>query len=134
MKYELVVVGALDTNCYLVYCEETRACAIVDPGAEPGKIFAAVAALELKPALILNTHGHLDHIGANRDMKEKYAVPLYLHAADAGMLEVTEHIELSLLLGARDSPPPDRLLVDGDKITVGRTSLRVLHTDRKSVV
>jgi len=128
MKYELVVVGALDTNCYLVYCEETRACAIVDPGAEPGKIFAAVAALELKPALILNTHGHLDHIGANRDMKEKYAVPLYLHAADAGMLEVTEHIELSLLLGARDSPPPDRLLVDGDKITVGRTSLRVLHT------
>jgi glyoxylase-like metal-dependent hydrolase (beta-lactamase superfamily II) len=128
MKYELVVVGALDTNCYLVYCEETRACAIVDPGAEPGKIFAAVAALELKPALILNTHGHLDHIGANRDMKEKYAVPLYLHAADAGMLEATEHIELSLLLGARDSPPPDRLLVDGDKITVGRTSLRVIHT------
>jgi glyoxylase-like metal-dependent hydrolase (beta-lactamase superfamily II) len=128
MKYELVVVGALDTNCYLFYCEESRVCAIIDPGAEPRKIVGAIAGLELKPALILNTHGHLDHIGANRDMKEKYAVPLYLHAADAGMLEATERIELSLLLGARDSPPPDRLLVDGDEIAVGRSSLRVIHT------
>jgi glyoxylase-like metal-dependent hydrolase (beta-lactamase superfamily II) len=128
MKYEIVVVGALETNCYLVYCAESRACAIIDPGAEPGKIFAAVAGLELKPALILNTHGHVDHIGANRDMKDKYAIPLYLHAADATMLGVSEHIELSLLLGAKDSPSPDRLLVDGDSIQVGRTSLRVMHT------
>jgi len=128
MRYEIVVVGPLETNCYLVYCEESRACAIVDPGAEPGKIIAAVAGLELKPALILNTHGHVDHIGANRDMKDKYSVPLYLHAADAAMLEVGEHIELSLLLGAKDSPPPDRLLVDGDTIQVGRVSLKVIHT------
>lgn len=128
MKYEIVVVGALETNCYLVYCEKSRACAIIDPGAEPGKIIAAVADLELKPALILNTHGHVDHIGANRDMKEKYAVPLYLHAADTNMLEVTEHIEISLLLGAKDSPPPDRLLVDGDEIRVGLSALLVIHT------
>jgi hydroxyacylglutathione hydrolase len=128
MKYEIIVVGPLETNCYLVYCEESRACAIIDPGAEPGKIFAAVAGLELKPALILNTHGHVDHIGANRDMKDKYSVPLYLHAADVTMLEVSEHIELSLLLGAQESPPPDRLLVDGDSVPVGRASLRVIHT------
>jgi glyoxylase-like metal-dependent hydrolase (beta-lactamase superfamily II) len=128
MKYELVVVGPLETNCYLVYCEESRTCAIIDPGAEPGKIFAAVAGLELKPALILNTHGHVDHIGANRDMKDKYAIPLYLHAADATMLEVSEHIELSLLLGAKNSPSPDRLLVDGDSIQVGGEALRVVHT------
>lgn len=128
MAYEIVVVGALDTNCYLFYCAESHACAIIDPGAEPGKIFAAVASLELKPALILNTHGHVDHIGANRDMKEKYGVPLYLHAADVPMLKVTEHVELSLLLGARDSPAPDHLLVDGDAIAVGRETLRVIHT------
>jgi glyoxylase-like metal-dependent hydrolase (beta-lactamase superfamily II) len=128
MKYEIVVVGSLDTNCYLCYCETSGACAIIDPGAEPLKIVAAVAALELKPALILNTHGHVDHIGANRDMKDKYGVPLYLHSADASMLEVSDHIELSLLLGVQESPPPDRLLVDGDKISVGRGSLRVIHT------
>jgi glyoxylase-like metal-dependent hydrolase (beta-lactamase superfamily II) len=128
MAYEIVVVGALETNCYLFYSAGSRACAIIDPGAEPGKIFAAVADLELKPALILNTHGHVDHIGANRDIKEKYDVPLYLHAADVPMLKVTEHVELSLLLGARDSPAPDHLLVDGDAIPVGSETLRVIHT------
>ncbi len=128
MKYEIVVVGALETNCYLVYCEESRACAIVDPGAEPGKIVHAVAELELKPALILNTHGHVDHVGANREMKDKYGVPLYLHSADADLLKGPEHIELSLLLGVLESPLPDRLLVDGDDVPVGRSSLRVIHT------
>jgi hydroxyacylglutathione hydrolase len=128
MKYELVVVGALETNCYLVYCEETRACAVVDPGADHEKIVAAVADLELKPAVVLNTHGHVDHIGANSDIIRKYAVPLAMHAADTGMLQVSDYIELSLLLGARNSPPPDRLLADGDEIAVGRTSLRVIHT------
>ena len=128
MKYELVVVGALETNCYLVYCEETRDCAVIDPGADPEKIISTVADLELKPVVVLNTHGHVDHIGANSDIIQKYAVPLAMHAADTGMLQVSDYIELSLLLGARNSPAPDRLLAEGDEIAVGRTSLRVIHT------
>lgn len=128
MKYELVVVGALETNCYLVYCEESRSCAVIDPGADPEKIIATVADLELKPVVVLNTHGHVDHIGANSDIVRKYAVPLAIHDADAGMLQVSDYIELSLLLGAKNSPPPDRLLSDGDEIAVGRASLRVVHT------
>jgi hydroxyacylglutathione hydrolase len=132
MAYEIVVVGALggeiETNCYLFYCEASRACAIIDPGAEPGKIFAAVADLELKPALILNTHGHIDHIGANRDMKDKYGVPIYLHSADAPMLKIMERVELGLVFGSRDLPSPDRLLVDGDEIAVGGKALRAIHT------
>jgi hydroxyacylglutathione hydrolase len=128
MKYELVVVGALETNCYLAYGGASRACAIIDPGAEPEKIFAAVAALELVPSVILNTHGHVDHTGANRDMKDKYSVPLWIHAADAPMIEASDHIQISLMLGAKDSPRPDRLLADGDTVPVGNDSLRVVHT------
>jgi len=127
MKYEIVVVGALETNCYLVYDEGTRDCAVIDPGADPEKIVATIADLELKPVVVLNTHGHVDHIGANAGIVEKYAVPLAMHAADTGMLQVSDFIELSLLLGARNSPPPDRLLAEGDEIAVGRTSLRVIH-------
>ena len=128
VKYELVVVGALETNCYLVYCEETRDCAVIDPGADPEKIIAAVADLELKPVVVLNTHGHVDHIGANSEIVKHYGAPLAMHAADTGMLQVSDFIELSLLLGARNSPAPDRLLADGDEVFFGRTSLRVLHT------
>jgi glyoxylase-like metal-dependent hydrolase (beta-lactamase superfamily II) len=127
MKYELVIVGALETNCYLVYCEETRACAVIDPGADPEKIISAVADLELKPVIVLNTHGHVDHVGGNSDIVRKYGVPLAMHAADTGMLQVSDYIELSLLLGARNSPPPDRLLAEGDEIAVGRITLRVMH-------
>ena len=128
MRYELVIVGALETNCYLVYCDHTRECAIIDPGADPEKIFPVIAELELKPALILNTHGHVDHIGANSDMKEKFHVPLCIHPLDSPMLQEGAQFELGLFLGAKASPPADRLLNDGDRLDIGRSSLEIIHT------
>jgi hydroxyacylglutathione hydrolase len=123
-----VVVGALETNCYLVYCPETLDCAIVDPGAAPERIIAAVAERELKPIAILNTHGHIDHIGSNREMKNKYRVPLRIHKADGPMLAHIQSVELSLLLGAEESPPADSYLTEGEAVTIGRCSLAVIHT------
>jgi glyoxylase-like metal-dependent hydrolase (beta-lactamase superfamily II) len=128
MKYKEVVVGALETNCYLVYCEETFQCAVVDPGAEPERIFLEIAEAELKPVVIINTHGHVDHIGANRDMKDHFGVPLYIHAADSPMLGKIQQLELSLFLGAKNSPPADYLMSDGEEIKIGNSVLRVLHT------
>ena len=54
MKYETLVVGALETNCYLVYCPLTKECAVVDPGAEAEEIFRLVAIKGVKPVIILN--------------------------------------------------------------------------------
>ncbi|MBN2198415.1 MAG: MBL fold metallo-hydrolase [Candidatus Aminicenantes bacterium] len=128
MKYQTVVVGPLETNCYLVYCEETKECAVVDPGAEPDRIFLEISELGVTPVAILNTHGHLDHIGANRDIKDHYGVPLWIHAADTFLLESEQNNELRFWLNAKDSPPADRFLEEGQIIPVGRSSLRVLHT------
>jgi len=128
LEYELVVVGALEANCYLVFSPETRGCAVIDPGAEAEKIFAAVTALGVEPKIILNTHGHIDHTGANKDVKERFDIPLYIHSADAELLRSEEYLELSLMLDAKHSPSPDRLLEDGDQIEVGGFSLRVIHT------
>ena len=128
MKYKNVVVGALETNCYLVYCETTRACAVVDPGADHEQIFLAIAEDELKPVVLVNTHGHVDHTGANRDVKEHFGTPIAIHAADNPMLGKIQQLELSLFLGAKDSPVADRLLKDGDTIKIGAGELRVLHT------
>jgi hydroxyacylglutathione hydrolase len=128
IQYQLVVVGPLDTNCYLVYCDKTLDCAIIDPGADADRIFPLIAEQELKPVLILNTHGHIDHVGANRDVKDKFGVPLGIHALDGPMLEKILEFELSLFLGAKESPPADRFLKDGDIISIGKSALRVLHT------
>jgi glyoxylase-like metal-dependent hydrolase (beta-lactamase superfamily II) len=61
-------------------------------------------------------------------MKDHFNVPLLIHAADKDMASKMQHLELSLFLGAQDSPPPDRLLADGDSIVIGRGALEVLHT------
>lgn len=128
MKYTIIVVGALETNCYLAYCDETKACAIIDPGAQSELIFPEIYEAGLKPVMIINTHGHVDHTGANRDMKDKFGVPLLIHAADAGMLSKNQFLELSLFLAAKDSPPADRTFADGEEIRIGNGALRVLHT------
>ena len=128
MNYEILIVGPLETNCYLVYCQDSLECAVVDPGAEADRIFLMIARKSLKPELILNTHGHIDHIGANKDIKEKFNIPLYIHSADSPMLENVQQSEIAIFLGAVDSPSPDHLLNDGDKIKIGKSSLRVIHT------
>jgi glyoxylase-like metal-dependent hydrolase (beta-lactamase superfamily II) len=128
MEYEVIVVGALETNCYLVSSKKTQECAIVDPAAEANKIFALIAKKELKPVVILNTHGHIDHIGANRDMKEKFDIPLRIHSLDGHMLGQEQQSELSFFLQAKTSPPADSFFKDGEKIKIGNSSLQVLHT------
>jgi glyoxylase-like metal-dependent hydrolase (beta-lactamase superfamily II) len=128
MKYETIIVGSLETNCYLVYCEETLECAVVDPGAEADKIFPAIEHNDLKPSVLLNTHGHIDHIGANKDIKEKYDIPLLIHSSDSPMLRSALQSGLAFFLGAKNSPPADEFLKDEETVKFGNSSLKVIHT------
>jgi glyoxylase-like metal-dependent hydrolase (beta-lactamase superfamily II) len=128
MKYETLVVGSLETNCYLVYCPETLECAVIDPGGEPDEIIRLISGLGLKPVAILNTHAHVDHVGANKDIKDKFNIPLYIHSADLSILEKAQDSELALFLEAKDSPTPDDFIKEGDEIKIGKSSLKVLHT------
>ncbi len=128
MKVETVVVGALETNCYLVYCETTLECAVIDPGADSGKIFRAVADKGLKPVVLIDTHGHVDHVGANKDIKDHFDIPLLIHEADVSMLKNTLLSVIASLLGAKASPDPDSFLHEGDEIRFGESCLHVIHT------
>ncbi len=60
------------TNCYLVYDNETKRAAVIDPGDSADKIANMAASLELKPEAILLTHGHFDHMMAAKDLKEAW--------------------------------------------------------------
>ncbi len=133
MKFSVVIVGPLETNCYLVYCPETRECIVIDPGADPEKIFAEIGAKKLRPVIMLNTHGHVDHIGANKEIKDKYNIPLLIHAADQVLLKESHRVELAFFLGAKESPPVDAFLEEGQEIKAGNFSLRVLHTPGHSL-
>lgn len=128
MNYQLVIVGPLETNCYVYFCPETRECAVIDPGAEADQIFPLITHLNLKPVIILNTHGHVDHTGANVEIKDRYRAPIAMHQDDLPLLEENIQLEFGLMLGAKPTPRPDRLLMDGDEVRVGQTSLKVIHT------
>lgn len=120
--------GPLEVNCYLVGCENTGKAAVIDPGGDVESILALLRQHDMTLIMVINTHGHFDHIGANRGLLEKTGCALLIHEDDAPLLQrAAEHAALFGLSTSR-SPEPTRLLKDGDTITVGDVTLRVFHT------
>lgn len=123
-----LTVGPIMANCFIVGCEKTREAAVIDPGDEPDKILLALAGLKLKVKYIINTHGHFDHVGGNKKMKEVTGADLLIHSNDAPMLSYLSKSASAWGLNAEDSPPPDLMVKDGDEIKFGEITLKVIHT------
>jgi len=123
-----LVVGALFVNCYIYFCEDTKHCAIIDPGANPDRIMELVRKNSLEPKYILLTHGHFDHIGAVKELKELTGAKVAIHHEDKGML-TDPVLNLSASFGRQSvQVPPDILLEDGSMVKIGNGSLKVIHT------
>lgn len=121
-------VGSLLSNCYVLYDTESLEAIIIDPGDDGERIVEEIERRSLKPCMIVNTHGHGDHIGANEHVKNHFSIPLLIHRDDAPML-ANPDLNLSTFVGAAIlSPEPDRLLDDDDTITFGEHTINVLHT------
>jgi glyoxylase-like metal-dependent hydrolase (beta-lactamase superfamily II) len=127
MIVEKIEVGPLATNCYIVGSGPGREGMIIDPGGEAQLILNKISDLKLEVKLIVLTHGHMDHVGALREVKEASGADIVAHADDVKTLGDGS---LSVLLGISPSalPPPDRLLEDGDKIDIGNLNFIVRHT------
>lgn len=128
MICESLAVGPLEVNCFILGCEETRQGVIVDAGGDAEEIIAAVERLELAIVHIINTHGHFDHIGANRAVKERFGADLLIHNADVPMLGRAADIARAYGIPGENSPPADTFLADGMEISFGKQRMTVLHT------
>ncbi|MGD2206233.1 MAG: MBL fold metallo-hydrolase [Anaerolineae bacterium] len=120
-------VGLIQTNCYIVGCEETKEGAIIDPGGHPGRILAEVERHGLTIKYILNTHAHFDHTDANAALVEATGATLAMHPADRPLLEAAGGAALFGVHGD-PGPSPDLELDDGDELEIGELRFRVLHT------
>lgn len=128
MYFKQLSVGSLQTNAYLLGCDRTKKCLVIDPGEEGGKILKIMENDGYKLDMIVNTHGHYDHIGGNSFLKEKTGAKIYIHEADKEYL-TDENLCLSTWIpNSEDLVGADVLLKDGDKVATGDISLEVIHT------
>jgi len=82
----VISMGVIEANCFILYNEFTKACIIIDAGEDAQAVIDKVTTLDLRPELLINTHGHFDHILADDIIRTKYNIPLAIHELDAPML------------------------------------------------
>ena len=129
MKIKTLVVGPLEVNCYLVWDEERMRGIVIDPGAEGPRIIQEIKHLGFTVTHIVNTHCHVDHIGANADLKEAFPQALLsVPEKDLPLLRAPQNSMLVMICNAKPSPEPELLLNEGDIIPVGQEELKVIET------
>ncbi|NLJ33183.1 MAG: MBL fold metallo-hydrolase [Firmicutes bacterium] len=128
MEIKRYVLGNLGANCYLLVSRKGDEALVIDPGGDPAPVLQDIKEQGLNLLYIINTHGHGDHIGGNGALQKATGAEILIHRGDAHML-ASAIKNLSIFTGDRcTSPAADRLLEDGDIISWGQESHRVLHT------
>lgn len=114
-----------------VLSDQTGECIIVDAGCytreEREALKHYIAGAQLKPTLLLNTHGHVDHLLGSRFVTDTWNVPFAMHKADSYLLE--NAVTQGQMFGLRTEAPPavDRWVEEGEEILFGNSGLSVLH-------
>lgn len=128
MKYTVIPVTPYQQNCSLVWCEQTRQAALIDPGGDIDRLMAAVDKHGLTLTKLILTHGHLDHVGAAGILAERLGLPIEgPNRDDAFLLDALP--EQSAMFGFPHTEPfaPSRWLNQGDRVEVGAVVLDVIH-------
>jgi hydroxyacylglutathione hydrolase len=120
-------VGHMAIFAYIVGDEASGEALVIDPAANVDGLISEAQKKGFTIKYIVNTHGHVDHISGNQDMKKKTGAQIIIHEADADMLVSTPSMVLRMF-GAKPSPPADITVKEGDTISVGKVSLKVIHT------
>ncbi|MGA2192142.1 MAG: MBL fold metallo-hydrolase [Nitrospirota bacterium] len=128
MILETVVVGALAVNCYIVGSSSAHEAAAIDPGDDAARIMAAINRHGLKLKYIIFTHGHFDHVGAGKELKEATHAEVLINEKDAELLK-NNAVQAALFgMKTKPAPKPDKYLKEGDIIKFGEVELTVIET------
>jgi glyoxylase-like metal-dependent hydrolase (beta-lactamase superfamily II) len=123
---EVVESAPFGQNCYVLWLEGRSDALVVDPGFDARSVLRLIGSLDRRPAAILNTHGHVDHIAGNGMVKEAYPeAPLLIGRNDARALTDAD-LNMSNSFGiAVKSPGADRLVDDGEKLELAGFAFEV---------
>ncbi|KUJ83607.1 MBL fold metallo-hydrolase [Microbulbifer flavimaris] len=128
LQFHTVPVTPFQQNCTLLWCDQSKRAAVVDPGGDLERILAAVEERGLKLEKILLTHGHLDHVGGTAALVARQQLPVEgPHREDAFWIEQLPMQAQMFGFPAVETFTPDRWLEQGDSVTVGDETLEVHH-------
>ncbi len=132
MKAKTFTINPFAMNCYVYWDEKTKDGVIIDPGVyedfEKNEILNYIIANRISIKLILNTHGHIDHIMGNDWAKKTFNVPLLMHKDDVPLIDKSMDQGAMFGVSFPQPPNPDKFIDESDKIEYGDTVFRVLHT------
>jgi len=129
MEFRVIPVTPFAQNCTLLWCEETKKAAVVDPGGDLGSIQAMIAKNGLGVEKILLTHGHIDHVGGAAELAARLGVPIEgPQRQDAFWLDQLPSQCRLFGFPHVDALKPAHWLEQGDTVSVGDLMLQVLHT------
>ncbi len=128
MKIRNIIVGPIQSNCYIVYDEKSLDALVIDPGEEAGKIMREIEEGHLKVHYIVCTHGHFDHIGAVAEIKKKTGAKVAINKNDIELYRHAREFAASWGFYIDQPPDPDLLVEDGDEFVAGSLQFRVLIT------
>jgi len=128
MKYISIPVTHYQQNCSVLWCEETKDAAVIDPGGDVSSILSVIEAHGLRLQKILLTHGHLDHVGGAAELALKLTVPIIgPHKDDQFWLDMLDTQAQMMGFTHAETFSPNHWLQEGEQVSVGHLQLEVIH-------
>lgn len=129
MEVNILILGSLDTNCYLLSDPVTQECAIIDPADDGDFISSEIIRLHLKPKYILLTHGHFDHCLATLELALNFNLPVYLSSLDLFLYHRSDSTAYHFTgLKVLKAPPKTLELSSKTNLTLGNVNITVIDT------
>lgn len=128
MIVHTLVNGPIEENCYALALPGRGDCVLIDPGSSPSELKAALEAKGLRPALLLATHGHYDHVGAVHALAQAYGAPFAMAQSDEFLLDTLEDTFAFNGWGPTRRPEVQRWLTPGESVEAAGITLKVLGT------
>ena len=125
---ETSVTGPFEENSYFFWYNNSRDAILIDPGDDYNLICNQLDKKKLMPVAIINTHAHLDHIGAVSQLKQIYDIPFYLHEDEALILDTYKDTCDFFGVEQREKPEVDIWLKDDREILINNFKINLFHT------
>lgn len=128
LNVSTVITGPFQENTYIAWYPSSQDALLVDPGDDEYLIIEALEERSLVPIAIINTHAHLDHIGAVQPLKEKYNIPFYLHKNEKSILESYESTCHMFGVAPKTTPSVEYWFKDEGLIKINNFHINIVCT------